>query len=333
MTAKRNSAIVTMTAAALITVGASAQTASDIEARLVRLERILDGRGLVELLERVDALQNQVQQLQGQLDNQTYTIDQLRKQQRDLYVNLDQRLQSVETGVAAPPGSVVIGNEPPLTTLDPATAPIVAGTPAMDNPLSVEVANGGNDGTNALPRATDAAPTMARPGISTASDTSAVSATSTGTQYAAMTPIPRNALSGVDVVTVDSPESEAAYREAFSLLKAGQYEQAVDSFRTFREQYPASQYMDNAQYWIGESYYVLRQFEPAIAEYQRLLQLFPDSQKYSHAMLKIGYSYYELGQTDLARATLEDLKLNFPTTTAAKLADERIQRIRLEAAR
>ena len=48
-------------------------------------------------------------------------------------------------------------------------------------------------------------------------------------------------------------------------------------------------------------------------------------------MLKIGYSYHELGQPDLARAILEDLKANFPGTTAAQLAEQRIQRIRLQA--
>jgi tol-pal system protein YbgF len=135
------------------------------------------------------------------------------------------------------------------------------------------------------------------------------------------------------IATVDNADSEKAYNDAFALLKAGQYDQAIVALRTFLAQYPASQYVDNAQYWLGESFYVLRQYEAAIAEYQKLLQLYPDSQKFSHALLKIGYSYDELGQRDLARSTLQELTDNFPSTTAARLAAERITRIRVESMR
>ena len=90
--------------------------------------------------------------------------------------------------------------------------------------------------------------------------------------------------------TVDSPESETAYREAFALLKAGSYEEAIAAYRVFIEQYPSSQYADNAQYWLGESFYVMRQFDPAIAEYQQLVQAFPA----------------ERGRLEVARMVVED---------------------------
>ena len=57
---------------------------------------------------------------------------------------------------------------------------------------------------------------------------------------------------------------------------------------------------------------------------------YPESQKLTHALLKVGYSYHELGKIPEAKASLEDLKLRYPGTTAARLADERLQRIRLE---
>jgi TolA-binding protein len=64
-------------------------------------------------------------------------------------------------------------------------------------------------------------------------------------------------------------------------------------------------------------------------EYQKLVANYPDSQKLTHSMLKIGYTYYELGQMDQARTVLEDLKTRYPGTTAARLAEERLQRMKL----
>jgi tol-pal system protein YbgF len=123
---------------------------------------------------------------------------------------------------------------------------------------------------------------------------------------------------------------QAAYNTAFNLLKAGQYDQAIAAFNSFLIKYPNSDYAANAQYWLGETYYVMRKFEPAIKAYTTLTRLYSDSPKYTHALLKIGYSYHELGQIERAKTSLEDLKNRHPDTTAARLAEERLQRIRLE---
>lgn len=120
---------------------------------------------------------------------------------------------------------------------------------------------------------------------------------------------------------------QAAYQQAFELLKTGGYNQARAAFNDFVVRFPNSAYADNAQYWLGETYYVERQFAPAIAEYEKLVQNYPQSQKLSHALLKIGYSYSELGQIDKARAALQELKSRYPGTAAARLAEERLQRI------
>ena len=129
----------------------------------------------------------------------------------------------------------------------------------------------------------------------------------------------------------ETPESEAAYREAFGLLKAGQYEQSIKGFSRYLQQYPNGQYADNAQFWVGEAYYVMRKFEPAITQYQKLISNYPDSQKQAHALLKIAYSFDELGRSDQAVKLLTQLKQKYPDSSAARLADERLQRIRAKA--
>lgn len=83
-------------------------------------------------------------------------------------------------------------------------------------------------------------------------------------------------------------------------MKAGQYEQSIKGFSRYLQQYPNGQYADNAQFWVGEAYYVMRKFEPAITQYQKLISNYPDSQKQAHALLKIAYSFDELGRSDQA---------------------------------
>lgn len=286
---------------------------ANVAARLAALERALESRGLVDLLQQVEALQQEVQRLRGQIEEQTYTIDQLRRTQRETYLDIDQRMRTVEnqSGVTAP-DSISVVTVPPLTTLDSSTTDTVAGTPAPQSSLQLET----QSTTTTMSEAQTDPPGMPEP--------DAASGQPAATVVEVPSIVPRGP-------TIDNEDSELAYREAFKLLKAGQYEESIAAFTAFLQLYPNSQYADNAQYWLGETNYVTRQFEAAIVDYRKLIDDYPQSKKRSHAMLKIGYSYYELGQFDQARAVLEDLRNRFPGTTAARLAEERIQRMLTES--
>ena len=93
------------------------------------------------------------------------------------------------------------------------------------------------------------------------------------------------------------------------------------------EQWPDGRYADNAQYWIGEGFYVQRQYEAALKQFNTLLQEYPGSSKVPDAMLKIGFSLYELKQTDQARSTLQRIVDEFPDSAAATLAKPRLELI------
>ena len=132
---------------------------------------------------------------------------------------------------------------------------------------------------------------------------------------------------GTVTAEVDPGEEREAYQSAFNLLKTGRYEDAAVGFSEFLVTYPEGEYSDNAQYWLGEAYYVTSAFEPALAEFQKLVTTRPNSAKVSHALLKIGYILDELGQKDAAVKTLKELIEGFPSTTAARLAKERLLQI------
>ena len=128
-----------------------------------------------------------------------------------------------------------------------------------------------------------------------------------------------------------SPEDEkAVYDQAFQSLKDLKYADAAEQFLTFVNVYPASDYADNAQYWLGESYYVTRNYDIALEAFSTLLSDYPTSPKVADGLLKIGYTHYELKQWDQARAALTQVQEQYPDTTLARLAGSRLRSMKLE---
>jgi tol-pal system protein YbgF len=60
--------------------------------RIDRLERIIQGQGLVSLLGRVDQQQNAIQKLHGENESLRHELKLMKEQQRELYLDLDKRL-------------------------------------------------------------------------------------------------------------------------------------------------------------------------------------------------------------------------------------------------
>lgn len=128
----------------------------------------------------------------------------------------------------------------------------------------------------------------------------------------------------------DPAAEQAAYQGGFNLLKEGRYAEAISAFRTFLAGYPNSSYAGSAQYWLGEAYYASRNFKPAVEEFKKVTERYPGSAKDADARLKMGYAYYEMGEWGQARKVLSDLAARYPNTTTARLAENRLQRMRSE---
>jgi tol-pal system protein YbgF len=122
-------------------------------------------------------------------------------------------------------------------------------------------------------------------------------------------------------------DDQAAYNRAFDKLKGGSYGDAIAAFQTFMKRYPSSTLLDNAQYWIGEAYYVTRDYDLAARAFRAVGERFPASRKAPDALLKLGYTQFEQKRLTEARATLRQVTERFPGTDAARLAQERLQRL------
>ena len=292
----------------------------ELQARLSKLERMIDNRGLVDILNEMEGLQREVRELRGEIEQQAYIIDQMKKRQQSLYDDLDQRLQTGQGRQIEPVTKMEEDPQQDQPRIEPVA--IEYDQPELSNDLPVDVETPAIKKTVPVPSANKPSTSSSIKPVETyvaqqENNSSTVEDSSPS----------ENAPEQTAEIAPDSNE-ENSYSEAFTLLKQGQHKDAVENFRTFLQQYPSSQYADNAQYWLGESFYTRRKFEMAITEYKTLLSQYPDSGKASHAQLKVGYCYHELGQTDFAQGELEDLIAQYPGTSAASLAEERLTLIR-----
>jgi len=233
---------------------------TDLEARLIRIERVFENESLIQLASGLDQLRTETQTLRGEIETLRFETNNAAEGQRTLYLDLDSRIQDIEST------QTQIGEQAraaALASARAAEAATAAATAAAEPPPVIQPL--GNDQDN--------------------------------------------------------------YNAAFELIQARRYQDAAAAFEDFLEYFPGSPLSDNAQYWLAETYYVQRAFADALPQFQKVLDLYPQSAKLPDALLKIGYCNYELKQWDAARTALRRVSQEFPDTTAARLAIQRLERL------
>ena len=219
---------------------------TDLEARLIRIERVIDNQSLIEMATRVDQLQSEIQTVRGETETLAFQTNNAAERQRDLYVDIDGRLQELELTLA----QLQISMQQLLTEEEAPPPPVLLPGSDLDN-----------------------------------------------------------------------------YQSAFNLLRDGNYEEAAGAYEQFLAVFPSSPLADNAQYWLAETFYVQRQYMAALPAFQLVVGEYPGSSKLPDALLKIGFCNYELQQWSAAREALQRVVREFPSTTAARLATQRLERI------
>jgi len=115
------------------------------------------------------------------------------------------------------------------------------------------------------------------------------------------------------------PEGSAQeqYNYAFGKLREADYPAAEQALRSFIQRYPNDPLAANAQYWLGETYYVRKDYNNAAAVFAEGYQKYPKGGKAADNLLKLGMALGQLGQkTDACRAFAR-LDHDFPTAPAA----------------
>jgi tol-pal system protein YbgF len=115
------------------------------------------------------------------------------------------------------------------------------------------------------------------------------------------------------------------YRAAKQAYDNGDFNGAREGFQKFIKDYPKSINADNAQFWIGETYYREKWYEKAILEYQKVMEKYPKGNKITASLLKQGFAFLNLGDKVNARLILSELIKKYPKSNEAKIAEHKLK--------
>jgi tol-pal system protein YbgF len=122
--------------------------------------------------------------------------------------------------------------------------------------------------------------------------------------------------------------AEEAYEMAYHLFQSKENEAARKAFDQFMLRYPDSSLVDNALFWIGETYYRMEDYENAVLHYQQVVKQYPKGSKGPDALLKMGYSLEKMNEATAAVAAMEKLLKMYPKSPQAKLATLKIKQLK-----
>ncbi len=135
--------------------------------------------------------------------------------------------------------------------------------------------------------------------------------------------------------------AEEAFDVAMEDYRKGDYKEAASGFQRVIFNYPGVGLIDQAMFYMADSYYRDEEYLLAANEFKRVSSEFPDGPFAERALYKLGMCYlelsypYELDQQDTKRAILSFGTLidRFPRSAHADSAKERITELRDKLAR
>lgn len=257
---------------------------------------------------QISELERATSQLTGQLEQFDFRIRKMEDRLERLVADIDFRLSQLEGGGLSSNG----------TEAADGAAPLAAGGAAG------EAASGQN-----------AAPTPSGQGGAATGET----LNDQGTKLFGVIENegqPPQIPSGTSAASTSAPQSQTAaaatgtpeeqYRAAFGLLRKQDFAAAEQALGDFVSTHPNDPLAGNAQYWLGETYYVRGQFENAAIAFTEGFQTYPDSTKAPDNLLKLGMSLANLGKNEDACTAFGHLIDNFPNASNVVLDRARQER-------
>ncbi len=129
-----------------------------------------------------------------------------------------------------------------------------------------------------------------------------------------------------DIPAAVSLTDKEVYDLARKAFDDGKLEAARQGFEDLLKNHPDSNHADNAQFWIGETYYREKWFEKAILEYQKVIEKYPKGNKVPASRLKQGLAFSNLGDNTNARLILQELIKRHPQSNEAKIARKKLKK-------
>jgi tol-pal system protein YbgF len=234
---------------------------------------------------RIQQLEQQISDLTGKLEEANFQIRQLQDRIDKMQKDTEFRLSNLEHGGAATPTA---GAGEMATATTPGAAPSAPATGAETPPPQPA-------GTGIL-------------GTLTQSQMEAAQSS----QTAPPAPAPATTQTASTPYELPGATPQEQYEYAFGLLRTANYPEAEKAFSAFVQKNPTDVLAGNAQYWLGETYYVRGDYQKAAVAFAEGFQRYPNSGKAADNLLKLGMSLGEMGKKQDACTALTQLLSKYP---------------------
>ncbi len=285
-----------------------------------------DGNADTYMETRVSDLEAQMRSLNGRLEQSEWQNKQLQTRLNKLQADVEMRLNMLENG-----GVAQAAIAPPGTLATPTTMPPqrrVMGAPISPND---------EDTINRLARE------GAQPALDDGADIEAPPAGKTINGKLGNLYMSGNRVTGADQLAVKPPlpkppadfalDAQEQYDEAFALLRRADYDAAESAFKGFISKNPKNKLVDNAKYWLAETYYARNQFDAAAVAFADAYQSAPKGSKAPDSLLKLGLALSGLKKTDDACTTLSEVTKRYPTasTSVKNRSEQEMKKLRCKS--
>jgi tol-pal system protein YbgF len=229
--------------------------------------------------QRLDDLSDQMRQLTGRIEELNNQVTQLKAQLQRQASDDDVRFQQLQGGGG------------PINTAPPSSNP---GSASVELPPQPKPLPGAGADPSQPPSRSGNLGTLASPG---------------GRQQQ-QDEAPQQAAAGGGLPAGNAQDQ---YNYAMGLLTQANYPAAEQAMRSFVQRYPKDPLAGNAQYWLGETFYVRKDYANAATAFAQGYEKYPKGPKAADDLLKLGMSLTALNQKADACKSYARLQHDFPS--------------------
>lgn len=243
---------------------------------------------------RVPALEEEVRQLNGRIEELNFLLLQMQEQLRKMQEDNDYRFQQLESGVPAVDKEQKSQSLPADTGVAEAGDGIKRGAPPR-NLGTITIDPDGSVKESTIGEPMD----LVGSGVGSASDETTVAS----------------------LPETDDPEE--LYSNSYEFILSGDYKTAEAGFRQHVEAFPQDPRTADARYWLGEAVLSQERYAEAAEIFLAASRDFPDARKAPDMLLKLGVSLAALNQRDIACGTFKEIGIRYPG--ASDVLKERVR--------
>ncbi len=127
-----------------------------------------------------------------------------------------------------------------------------------------------------------------------------------------------------DIALGESESIRKDYESAWLRFEKKDYPGAASRFREFLKKNSKSRLAAAAQFWLGESHFVMKEYDKAIVAFDEVRR-YPQTDKVAAALLRQGFAFAELGEKLNARLVLQELVEKYPQSAEAPRARHQLK--------